>query len=324
MPLAAIVALGYCLAASASMSPGLASAQSTTITVDRDTMRASRDGHDLVIYRQSPNAFKTYVEQWYSPAGAPLLLDHPPDHGHHHGLMFGLGANDCDFWQERLSSLDPRSPRRVKTIGRQRPRSGSSAKVMQGKKGDRIVIQQAIDWLAAEPRLLTEERRIEIADVSDPVAARVLSWQSRLTNDPGEAPVDLWGTHYYGLGMRVAPADGPAKFASADGGAGEKRQGSERLRKGNWCSYSAKRGGQDLTLVFFDDPDNPRPATWFTMDSPFTYLSATLGLNDKALRVAAGETVQFRYGLAVADRALSAAEIESLRSGWLEAKADSK
>lgn len=172
--------------------------------------------------------------------------------------------------------------------------SGQLGQGRPGKKGDRIVLQQTIDWLGGTQRILTEARRIEIADVSDPVAARVLSWQSRLTNDPGTATIDLWGTHYYGLGMRMSPAEGPAKFASANGATGEKIQGSERLLKGDWCSYSAKRGGQDLTLVFFDDPKNPRPATWFTMDSPFTYVSATVGLNEKPLRVAAGESVQFQ------------------------------
>jgi len=323
MHLRVLPALGYCLAAILNTSPGPASAQSTVVTVDRDTIRTTLQGRDALLYRQSPDRFKTYVEQWYSPHGTPLLLDHPADHEHHHGLMFGIGANDCDFWHERLSALDPRAPRRATTIGRQSPRAGSSAKVVQEKKGDRIVLQQTIDWLGGKQRILTEERRIEIADVSEPVAARVLSWRSRLTNDSAAAPVDLWGTHYYGLGMRISPAEGPAKFASEEGTTGEKQQGSERLLKGNWCSYSAKRGGQDLTLIFFDDPKNPRPATWFTMDSPFTYVSATVGLNEKPLRVAARESVRFQYGLALVERALTPTEIGSLRSAWLEAQTDS-
>jgi hypothetical protein len=63
----------------------------------------------------------------------------------------------------------------------------------------------------------------------------------------------------------------------------------------------------------FDDPKNPRhPATWFTLDKPFAYMSATLNLSRQPLVIEAGKPLELRYAAAVWDGKIDAAKIAAL------------
>jgi hypothetical protein len=76
-----------------------------------------------------------------------------------------------------------------------------------------------------------------------------------------------------------------------------------------------------VTVAMFDDPGNPRhPATWFTMNAPFAYLSATLDLQAKALTITKDQPLNVRYGLALWDGEVPPADIQRLFQTWIQLK----
>jgi len=104
--------------------------------------------------------------------------------------------------------------------------------------------------------------------------------------------------------------DTGGRFINADGKPGV--AGTNAARSA-WCAYSAAAGGKPVTIAMFDLPANPRhPATWFTMDSHFAYLAATLDLSKQPLVVQAGKPLELTYGVALWDGQIEAEPIEKL------------
>ena len=90
---AAIVGLGLALAAAAD--PARIQIQSGDLSVTiQDADRP------ILEYVHGPELFKPYVKHLFTPGGVNVLLDSPPDHIHHHGLMFAVGIDGVDFWAE--------------------------------------------------------------------------------------------------------------------------------------------------------------------------------------------------------------------------------
>lgn len=128
----------------------------------------------------------------------------------------------------------------------------------------------------------------------------------------------LSGSAYYGLGARfLVSMDSGGEFVNAEGKTGVEGTNDARSR---WCAYRAKADGKPVTIVMFDHPDNPRhPATWFVMNKPFAYLSATLNLHKESLKLTADHpALELRYGVAVWDGAPDAEQIEKLYRRWLD------
>ena len=69
----------------------------------------------------------------------------------------------------------------------------------------------------------------------------------------------------------------------------------------------------------FDHPGNVRhPATWFTMEKPFAYISATLALHKEPLKIMAGKPLVLRYGVVLWDGQVRPEQIEKAYGLWLE------
>ena len=51
-------------------------------------------------YRTKASPMKPYIRELFTPGGVQILRDSPADHKHHHGLMFALGVDGVDFWEE--------------------------------------------------------------------------------------------------------------------------------------------------------------------------------------------------------------------------------
>jgi len=94
-------------------------------------------------------------------------------------------------------------------------------------------------------------------------------------------------------------------------------RGEERLVEADWCAYTALVDGKPVTVAMFDHPDNPRPATWFTMKTPFAYLSATMRTHEKPLEIKTNQTLWVRYGIAVWDGTRDRVVIERTYKKWL-------
>jgi Family of unknown function (DUF6807) len=278
-----------------------------------DGLQATLAGKPVFEYRSAENAYKPYVSKLNSPDGIQVLRDSPPDHQHHHALMFALGVNDVNFWQESPSVEGP------PIIGRQR---GGELEFHIGPKDQdpqTLVVTQAVEWLAGDDRPVLHEHRELATYYDDRANALVLTWTSRLSSADVQKSLRLNGERYFGLGMRFVEAmDKGGVFSFASDRSADPVNENENLIHASWCSYRAKVSGNEVTIAVFSNPTNVRqPTLWFTMMEPFAYLAATLGLHDHPLELPAGKTLELLYGVAVCDGALGHEETQRLYQAWL-------
>jgi hypothetical protein len=301
---AAIVALGtVCLIAGL---PALGE-DALQITSDRSVVSATAGDRAVLAYQYVPRPRKPYAKEWFSPSGVNVLRDAPADHLHHHALMFAVAVDGVDFWSEHEKCGHQKHARL--TDVRPYTRHGLSW----------CTFTQDVDWVGpdAETLLLKERRTIHACRTGDP-AASLLIWSTSLGVPPGRQSVTLSGSPYFGLGMRfVQSMDKGGKFVNADGKTGV--EGTNDVRSA-WCAYSAVAHGKPVTVAMFDCPNNPRhPATWFTMDSAFAYLAATLNVSREPLVIEAATPLKLRYAVALWDGHVEPERIEKLYRqviGW--------
>lgn len=275
-------------------------------------IRATLGGKPVLEYRSIDAAHKPYVSKLYTPSGRQLLRDSPSDHLHHHGLMFALGVNSVNFWEEK-----PGAPG-LTSIGRQRGGEVRWLPASEKQGAQTLTLSQALDWLDGEGRALLQERReLTVRHERD---ARVLwlSWNSRLASTAGQRAV-LTGQRYFGLGVRFVQAmDQGGKFLFADDRSADPAPRHENLIRASWCAYVADMGAGPVTVAMFSDPANRRhPTRWFTMVEPFAYLSATLGLDERPLEMPAKESLDLSYGIALSDGVMERDEINRQYQAWL-------
>jgi len=257
----------------------------------------------VTLYQFRGVPFKPYMKELWTPDGMNVLRDAPADHLHHHGLMFALEVDGIDFWGE------------TEGCGRQEHHllSGSNYVGDEGDRCGRFVDE--LRWLGPDHRVLLDERRT--MDTCIGATAVVVTWRSELRRPTGMEPARIGGRHYFGLGARFVEAmDTGGAFFNADQREGKVYRGDERLVSSRWCAYRSRIDEHDVTVAMFDGPDNPRPATWFTMTEPFAYLAATMAYHEKEITLPPGETLTLVYGVAVWDGAPTAAQIEASYTRW--------
>ena len=262
------------------------------------------DGPLVALWQSTPNPNKPYIAQLFAPGDkpVPLLADSPPDHFHHHALMFALGVDDTDFWAEKD----------LKNAGRQEVTESVAAPAGDG-------FTQNLRWLATDgTRLLDETRRVRVRLTGkDAETVHWLDWESTITPAAGRDAVRLSGAHYFGLGMRLLPAwSNKAVFLWSDTTGQRVVRGDEKVTPGPWCAVRCEIDGRPVTVLMIDHPANPRPARWFTMAQPFCYLSATPGLDTSPARLAAGDHWTLRYGIAAITGSPDAASLTKYAATW--------
>lgn len=296
-------ALHVLVLSAATQLPGCASRDTPELQVLPTTVFYFDDGQPVYRYRFAEVPFKPYMQELRTPGGVNVALDAPADHLHHHGLMFAVKVDDVNFWEETAAS------------GQQVQRG------MHQPDGTTFVEQ--LDWISPDERLLLHEQRTVAAELISALGRPdvvVLTWKSRLA-PPGATPAVLTGAHYHGLGLRfVRELDGTAEFLHAGAATGETFRGEERLTPADWCACRGRIGGHAITVAMFSDAAQVRaPATWFTMSSPFAYMSATLRLHEAPLNLTADAPLELRYGIALWDGQVDAARIADCYRRWLAA-----
>jgi hypothetical protein len=291
------------------------------LTMDADSVWIRAGESPILRYRYASyggSQFKPYVKELYSPGGLNVLLDAPPDHLHHHGLMFAVAADGVNFWEET-----PGAGQQIHRDFSSVQFTGYSESPVSHFPG--IHFAEEVYWKSPAKLppgwVLAEHREIEVLRRSTPgtgALATVLTWTSKLGVPDGKQPVSLTGSHYFGLGMRFPRSmDGTGEFLNADGKEGTIFRGEERLVRSNWCAYQATADGKPVMVVMFGDPGNPRsPTTWFTMAKPFAYMSATPGLHEQPLEVPARRPLRFRYAVVIWDRHVLPVQIDAFYREW--------
>ena len=275
------------------------------ITIEESTVSVHVDDNVLLRYRYENVPFKPYIQQLFSPRGVNVLRDAPYDHLHHHSLMFAVAVDSVNFWEERQNS------------GRQAHRSLTDVRIDKHNDVPRASFTEHIDWVnpSSQELLLKERRTIEAHQVKD-LGVTLLTWQAVFEPPQGKKFATLTGSQYFGLGMRFLKSmDIGGQFRNADGKTGV--DGTNNVRAA-WCAYTASANGKPVTIAMFDYPDNERhPATWYTLDQRFAYLSATLNLHNEPLKVTSDKPLPLRYGVALWDGRVEADQIEQVYQRWL-------
>jgi hypothetical protein len=281
--------------------------------IPRQRALQAGDGTPVALWQPSPRPNKPYIAQLYAPGPRPVALldDSPPDHFHHHGLMFAISVDGTDFWTEKKSGG---------SFGRQVPVKTDPATDASG-------FTRRLQWVAPAGEVLLEETRsvaVRAAGEGDG-AVHWLDWTSVLTPVAGREAVELSGHHYFGLGMRFLPAwSGKGTFHWQDVAGQKVVRGDEKLTPGQWCAVRGAVDGRPTTVLLIDGPGNARPVRWFTMSKPFCYLSATLGLDTEPAGLKAGESWTLRYGVAVMTGNADRERLDKLAREWLARVAKSQ
>ncbi|MCL4205819.1 MAG: PmoA family protein [Pirellulaceae bacterium] len=289
-------------------SPAADGAEAIRVVAEDGSLAIRSGDRDLLVYQSQPNPFKVYVQSLTTPAGRQILRDSPHDHIHHRALMYAMGVDGVDFWGEAPGGRH----------GKQIPAGGATRSVaVTADDLWQANIEQDLDWRDADGQVLLREERHLRLDGNTLPGATLLVWDSQFRTPVGKQQVELWGRHYFGLGLRmVASMDQGGKLLTPADDQGEVVRGTEKLLSGPWCAYTAAVDGHPVTVAMFDHPDNRPKATWFTMTGPFAYLSATLGLKDEKLAVKADAPLRLRYAVALWDGEKTTSEIAEAHSRW--------
>jgi len=297
----AVVALAWAGAAFTAQDP----AKGMTLTQDKTQLLAALNGKPVLRYKFAEVPFKPYVQELYSPGGVNILRDAPADHLHHHALMYAMSVNGIDFWAET-----PNAGTQV--------HQAFAATWTDG--GTRARFWETLAWIdpAAKKRVLDEARTIAVVKPAA-LDAVILSWVSEFSVPEGLAEATLSGSHYHGLGLRFPVSmDAGGEFRNSAGIKGEVFRGEERLVPADWCAYTAKAEGKEVTVAMFGLPANVRaPTLWFAMSGPFAYLSATIGLYKEPLKIQRGKPLVLAYGVAVWDGRPDDATIAMTCARWV-------
>lgn len=270
----------------------------------------------LLTYAFDPAKFKPYVKELCTVAGQNVLRDAPSDHLHHHALMYGIRINGVNFWEETpgngVQKVVQFPPPEVSVDAAGRPQ---------------VRIAQVLHWLKPEDAFLPDsaavafvvEHRTLAVTVNETESEVALEWTSQFEVGRKTNVVTLSGANYHGLGMRFLRELDPLATHSLAGRVLDLSQNRQEVAQAPWAAVQFDLSGHPTTLALAGHPDNPRgDTTFFTMKTPFAYLSATQGLEKDTLIYRAGDTFRLRYLLLLYPDLRSAESLNRRTQQWRE------
>jgi len=277
----------------------------------------SYGGKKVLVYSFAPQKYKPYVSELCTVNGDNLLRDAPHDHLHHHALMYGIKVNGINFWEETSGSGVQ------KAIESPPPVLGTFE--LRGARLPKATINQVIHWVApqdaflsnnAPVALLVEHRSLVL--MVDPRTQEVaLEWISQFEVGPKTNTVVLTGSNYHGLGIRFLQELDPVAVHSLAGTRPDLSNNRQDVSPAPWAAVSFAAPGRPATLVLAGHPSNTRgDATYFSMLTPFAYLSATQSLDKETLTYGKGEKFQVRYLVLTYPQMTSAETLRDRLADW--------
>lgn len=305
-----------CLAAGMTAPSGLGagpSLQAETATLPAGWI-VRHQGRTVLEYAYAPGRYKPFVRQLATIDGRNLLRDAPSDHLHHHALMYAVRANGINFWEEVPGSGVQKV---VETT--------TTAPEGVGPGKTRATLSQVLHWVAAEhallpdtgPHALLVEHRslaLEIDEASEEVA---LVWRSEFRTGGSRMEVAIAGANYFGLGARfLAELDAQAVHFAASGPidvAGQRQDVSPHP----WAAVGFGSGDAASTFAVMGHPRNPGGAPWFfSMKSPFAYLSATQQLDRQPRTLGRDDRIVLEYLVVVLPKRASVESLDARYRRW--------
>ncbi len=248
-------------------------------------------GKPVMKYLFAPAQYKPYVSELRTTTGFNVLRDAPKDHHHHHGLMYGIKVNGVNFWEEISGS------------GVQKVVSTAWAEE-SGRNAPCAVITQELHWLAAPDAFLPEDRVVPLLKERRKLTLSVdraagetrLIWHARFEVPGKTNVVSLTGSSYHGLGARFIAALDSASNHVTDSGSPDLSGTKQDVSRHPWEAVVFNAGDTKATFAILGFPQNARKEPmFFGMRHPFTYISATQGLDKEPLVYKSGDVFEISY-----------------------------
>lgn len=271
-------------------------------------------GRTLLAYTFATNQFKPYVRELSSLAGDNVLRDAPEDHLHHHGLMYAIRVNGVNFWEERDQ---PGHQRHIKLLSQSTSRGTSGL--------PQASFTELIHWVPhgehaqadTTPAAILVERRTLTLTVDEATEEVALAWHAEFEVGARTNRVTLHGSDYNGLGLRLPTAwDHVARHENSErtpypaGG----KPGAVPAR---WGVVSHTNDGRTIQVALFASPRSQAgTSSIFAMTEPFTYLSATQGLDKAPLEYRAGDRFAIDHLVLVYSTTRTVAQLETRYQSW--------
>jgi hypothetical protein len=306
-----------CLAAmlGAPITAATPASQSLTAMVapERGLLEWHFQGRKLLAYAFATNQFKPYVRELFNFAGENVLLDAPADHLHHHGLMYAIWVNGVNFWEEAQQS------------GRQR-----HIQLLEHGTGHTATglpqasFTELIHWVPHEDHQLPDtraaafliERRTLTLTIDEANEEMALEWGAEFEAGARANVAKLHGSEYNGLGLRFPPAWNQVARHQNSEGTDYPASDQRAVIPARWSAVTQSPEGGATQVVLCAAPSGHGVNNFFTMTEPFTYLSATQGLDNEPLEYAAGSRFQLNYLLLVYSSAREPAHLEERYQAW--------
>ena len=224
------------------------------------------DGRNFYHHRFRDVGQKPYVDFLATPGGNNILRDAPPDHFHHHALMFAVRVNGVNFWEEHPAGY----PGKEQLV----PGSFVRSEIECGPNGTFVDESLDLNWISPRGTLLLEERRFIRAQMKSESEPTLLTWVSvftppkdreqaginpEITPPPHSAELEettfLHGSHYNGFGLRFDESmDFGGRFFYNDG-AQEMPLADYEFHRNllcRWVAYTAKLHEKPVTVALYD------------------------------------------------------------------------
>lgn len=277
-----------------------------------------RGGRRLMTYALAPGSFKPYVKELATIDGDNLLRDSPSDHLHHHALMYAIRVNGINFWEETPGAG-------VQKVVRTDPPDVSARPDGQAQ----VRLRQVLHWVApqdaflpdnANGALLVEERVLTLT-ANDTAKEVALEWHSAFAVGGKTNVVTLAGANYFGLGLRFLQDLDPVAEHINAGGPPDLSNNRQDTTRHPWGAVRFNRPGRPATIVVAGHPGNARgDSTFFTMRTPFAYLSATQGLDQEPMTYRAGDRFRLGFLVTVYPELKSREAIDARIRSWRDSK----
>lgn len=266
-------------------------------------------GQPLLRYVFNPRQFKPYVAEFSAPGGRNVLRDSPSDHLHHHGLMYAIKVNGLNFWEEVSGNGVERVVETTAT-----------------ESGGTATLRQVIHWVAPQdafladttPAALLIEHRTLVLTVDATTHEAALEWKAEFEVGKKTNEVTLTGATYHGLGMRfLQQLDALANHSYA--GCKPDLVNRQEVSPAKWAAVSFAAPDKPATIALVPHPANVRgDGAFFSMLTPFAYLSATQGLDQDPLVYRSGDKFTLRYLVLLYPEVKSTEALEARARRWRE------
>ena len=288
---------------------------SSNLDEARGTLEYYFKGRKLLAYAFATNQFKPYVRELYSLTGENVLLDAPPDHLHHHGLMFAVRVNGVNFWEERdqpghevhVKLLDQRSGWNTREL----PEASFTELIHWVPHGDESLADTT-------PAAFLIERRALTLSVNESAREVSLAWHGEFEVGARTNRVQLHGSDYNGLGLRLPASWNRVARHQNSENAPYVTGGKRDVFPARWSTVSPGASEDDVQVALFARPaGHPGTNAFFSMTDPFTYLSATIRLDQKPLELRAGDHFSLDYLVLVYPTRRTPEQMERRYQAWV-------